>query len=504
MGIVQRQGIKHSLVTYTGLVIGMINVMFIYSWALTEEELGLYSFLVSTANLVVPFVLLGVSSSAVKFFPIFKNADNGHNGILFWVLTIPIIGFSIFLILCFLFENSILEYFGEKESGALYLQYMVWIPVLVFLLMTIRTLTSFISNFKRIVIPNIFNDLWIKIAIPTLALAYAFGYIPFEWFIYGGILAYLINMILIVGYLVYLGEFKPKPNFSFLKKDRLYQQAINFSAYSIFSTVGFTMATQIDIAMTGTLLNLSDTGIYRIALLVGSVVAIPGNSLLPILRPIISEKWNDQDTDEINQLYQKSSINLLIAGFFIFTLIWISLDDFYKIIPNGDVYAAGKTVVLILGFAKLIDLSTSINSAIINFSKHYYVYLVIILIMAVLNVGLNYFFITILGWGIEGVAVATMASLFSFNFNKSIYIWFKFRMQPFSKGTIMLIAITLVCYFGTLVLPSLGLPLVDIILRSILMAIIFIPLVYWSKVSPEVNGLMRQSLGRVSKIIQRK
>ena len=73
MGVIQRQGIKQSLVTYFGVILGAVNVLLIYTTTLQPEEYGFIQVMMSASKLCLPFVLLGSQSMIIRFFPRFEN-----------------------------------------------------------------------------------------------------------------------------------------------------------------------------------------------------------------------------------------------------------------------------------------------------------------------------------------------------------------------------------------------------------------------------------------------
>ena len=58
MGIVQRQGLKYSLVNFAGLAISLVSTVLLYPRV--QAEYGLIGFLSTTALLLLPFASLGV------------------------------------------------------------------------------------------------------------------------------------------------------------------------------------------------------------------------------------------------------------------------------------------------------------------------------------------------------------------------------------------------------------------------------------------------------------
>ena len=73
MGIVQNQAFKNTIITYFGFGIGAINVLFLYTEFLTPEYFGLVTFILSTANIMMPLMAFGVHNAIIKFYSSFKT-----------------------------------------------------------------------------------------------------------------------------------------------------------------------------------------------------------------------------------------------------------------------------------------------------------------------------------------------------------------------------------------------------------------------------------------------
>ena len=117
MGIVARQSIKGTLATYLGVVVGIVTTFFIQTKALTADEIGLIDVLLQCALLFSGIAQLGTNSSAMRYYPHFKDEAHRDHGFFGWTLLVPLIGFSIFLVVFLLFKNSIVAYF-TKDSTA--------------------------------------------------------------------------------------------------------------------------------------------------------------------------------------------------------------------------------------------------------------------------------------------------------------------------------------------------------------------------------------------------
>lgn len=494
MGVIIRQGLKHSIVTFISTLVGMISLIFIYTHFLKQTELGFFKYFLSTAQLIFPFILFGFGSVAIRFYSDFKTQSLRKNGFLFFLLAGPFLLFCIFLIGCFIFRDTFLQIIEHHDNKDLIIKNFPAIPFLIFAMLYNQLLTQYISNFKRIVVPEILNNLWLKIIAPLLAISCFLGYISFSNFIIGVVMAYFVTTFGLFFYLWKLGKLDLRPNFKLFSKNK-FTLILNFAFFSVLSIASSLIATQIDTFMVGSLINADNAAIYVIALSIATVIGIPYRSINSIVSPIISESWVKNDTQNIHKLYRKSSLNLLIIGLLLLVLIWASVDFLFEIIPNGEVYALGKNIILILGLAKLVDMATSINYSIIIYSKYYRYNLYFGIVLAVLNIIFNVVFINL--FGLIGVAIATLTSMTLFNLMKLIFVWFKFKMQPFSKEMMIVVIIGVLTYFITFLLPRFDSPFIDIIFNSLVIFLVYIPPILIFNLSPDFTMMSKKFLNKI-------
>ena len=60
MGIVFKQSFINTIILFLGFGIGGVNVLFLYTHFLEAEYFGLITFLLSTANMIMPLMIFGM------------------------------------------------------------------------------------------------------------------------------------------------------------------------------------------------------------------------------------------------------------------------------------------------------------------------------------------------------------------------------------------------------------------------------------------------------------
>lgn len=491
MGVIKRQGLKNTIVSYAGVAIAAFSTIFIYPN--DRETYGLVQFLIGTGLFLMPLLSIGSHSVIVRFFPEFRDKDKGHNGILGMTSLMTALGSILFFVLYCLFEESIFNFYSDKPKA--FQSYLhAYLPLLIPLSCLIAFFHLFYyycSNFGRIAIPSVFQNA-IKVVLPILIFFHYNGYISVNFVIKGVLLNYVVVNGAMLFYIFKLGQWYWKPKFSFLNKARQ-KEIFGFAFFGMVITMGSALSFRIDSFMIPSLIDFKDNGTYSISLFIGNAIAIPSTALIVIASPIISESFQKNDLQHINFIYQKSSINLFLIGLYFFSGILLCVEDLFDIMPNGDTMQNGILVVLLIGLAKLVDMVTSVNNQIIAYSSKYIFGVYAIVVLAICNVFFNLLFIPI--YGIIGAALATFLSISIYNVAKLIFIYINWRMQPFSLATIKSIAIAIIITLPIYYLPLPNNPIIRILSKGVLLTAVFFPLIYYLELSKDINGMIRNALG---------
>ena len=118
MGVIAKQSIRGTVVTYLGVFVGFLTTFFVLTRFLTTEEIGLARVLIDTGTLFIGLAQMGTSSSIIRFFPYFKKSsdDPSQNGFFFWTVIIPLFGFILIAFIYWLLHDSIAAVFSEKSE----------------------------------------------------------------------------------------------------------------------------------------------------------------------------------------------------------------------------------------------------------------------------------------------------------------------------------------------------------------------------------------------------
>ncbi len=500
MGIIVRQSIKHSIVGFSGIAIGAINTIFIYTYFLSMDEFGFIQFLQNTALLYLPFVQVGIGLVAIRLFPILKENNGERLGFLILLFSWLVMGFFLLSTAYFIFNYGIIDHYGEKWTE--YIQYFIYFLPLILCMASLNLFVQYSSNFQRTAIPEIFNNLLIKILLPVAIIAYAFSVFQYEGLVRSVVALYGIAAIGAFLYLLKLMNFTLRPDFGFLKRESFGEQFYQFAGFGFFTTIGGAFVVRMDIFMLGTLLeeNVAEfVAIYVVAGFIAMIIEFPKKSIAAISNPIVANGMRHELFEDIKSIYKKSSLNQIIAGVLLLLLIWSSLDNLFEIMPKGDKYAQGKYIILILGLAKITDMTTGVSGAIMVYSKYYKYDLFLLLLLAGLNIIFNIFFIS--QFGFFGAAVSTLLSIMLWSILKCTFIYYKFKIHPLSAQTFWVFFLGLSLFFLFYFLPLSGNPYLDIVLRSGMIGLLYLFIIYKTKTSADINQILDTGINFIKKYL---
>ncbi|MES2795159.1 MAG: polysaccharide biosynthesis C-terminal domain-containing protein [Bacteroidota bacterium] len=496
MGIIIRQSIKSSIVTYVGVVIGTINVLYLYNEFLDFEQFGLYVTLTSFPLVFAGIASLGTPLVGVRFFNQFSDEDNEHNGYLGYLLITPFIGFIAFIIGYWLFQSQFAEIYSKNSP--LLIRYFWVFPIITFFMIYLSIFEAYCRVHLRIVVPAIIRELFLKLSNSLLAILFGFKLINFDQLVGGIVLMYALAVFFIVIYIKILGRLYLNFDFSFLKKP-IFKQMYTYGFYTMLGGIAGIILPHIEKLMLPAFSGgLKTTAIFNIAASIGLVISIPRNTISAISDPLLAESWQKKDLAHIKEIYQKSALNLLIIGIFLFLGIWCNIDSIFEILPKSEIYKEGKWVVLMVSIYCVFDMATGLNSEILKNSDYYKYDFSFYVIRCILLIIANLVLIPL--YSFNGAAFAMLVSIVIYNIIKFFFIKSKINIQPFSNQTLIVLFIGIVTYLVTLILPSFESAFLNILVKSITICLVFGLGIFYSKVSQDINNTVNSIKTRFLKI----
>ena len=505
MGIVARQSIKGTIATYIGVVVGIVTTFFIQTKALQPEQIGLIDILLQCSLLFGGLAQLGTNSSAMRYYPFFKDEEHRDHGFFGWTLLVPLIGFMFFLLAFFLFKGPIVHFFTkDAEVGAdLFAKYVNFVIPLAFFMLYISVFETNSNLLLRIVLPKFVREVGLRVATLVVYLLYFYKVIDFDGVIIGFCVFYGLATLINIVYLLSLKRVSFKIEWDFIKPE-LRRDFLFYTLFMITAALAGNVIPMLSKFFVAGKTGFRLAGVFTIATNIAALVEMPYRSLGAISRPHVSEAMAHQDVAQADALCKKVALHQFMAGLFVLFFIWINIDFLFDLLPNGDIYRLGKWAVLILGVGRLVFSTLDVSLTALSYSKYYYYSLIFTVLLATMSVLMNRWLIPV--WDINGAAMAYTFSYIVYFVLLLAFIRWRIGVMALSKRLLPVALIVLVLFaldwaWTTWLTPLLSGSLfglcVNAVLKSGLFAVLGMVALYRMKVSQPVNDLIdRTLLGR--------
>ena len=461
MSIVAKQSFKYTIIGYLGFLLGTFSAVFVFP--LNLEFYGKLRFIMNSAEIITPFIILGISYANVKFF-YQSQRDNKHHNLL--SISLLVIGINFIL---FLFGFILIPIIFPKIKNLEIWEYKFYVIPLVLILSICAVFNKFISNYKRIAISNIFDNLFPKLA----------NILSFSLFFFLGItqsISFLVFIsfffISMVGYIIYTNNLE-KINYDFstqyLQKNNLWRAVASYSFFSFLGTFGNQL--NINNQMIGEFMSMKEVGVYSILYSLISLISTPQLGLFNVSAPIINQSLSEKKYADLDKFYKKTSLSLFFLGAILFSCIVTGFPYLTSMMKNGKLLLEFQSIIWIWGTAVLFDLATGFNGNIISLSKYYKFNILMMLIFALFTIGLNYYFIKYTELKLIGIAISTAISTSIYNGIKVLFNYWKFKVSPFSIEMVFASIICSIAVSLALILPNFKNPLINMIYKPLLVLI---------------------------------
>lgn len=465
MGIIVKQSFQNFLITSLGFAVGALNTLFLYTRILPDVYYGLVTFILALGVLVMPLVAFGAHTAILRFYSSYPEAEKGRFFTL--MLFTPLLGslLVVGLVLCF---QQPLAYTISRVNPLVrdYMWYGVGVGVA---MAYFEVFYAWCRVQFRSVFGHAMKELFGRIGVSVLLLLLYGEFLSLSFFFKALIGIYMLRTALLSLYAFRLRM----PAFSFRVPTNTCQ-VLGYSFLLLLGSSASLILLEIDKVMLNQFLTLDYVAYYSVAVYIATVIVTPSRAMRQIVYPLTAQLLNTDKAQQLQRLYQKTSLTLFIASGLLFLLIMLNVEDVYRLLPQA--YRNGFAVVFWIGLAKVSESLLGNTNAILYNSAYYKVALGLGLGVAVLTIALNVWLIP--RWGLEGAALATFSAVASVNLLKLGIIRHTFGIWPFTPATLKVFAIF--CSVGALfyLLPFSFSPLLNIALQSACIVLLYGGLLY--------------------------
>ncbi|MFV8367981.1 oligosaccharide flippase family protein [Flavobacterium sp. LB2R40] len=484
MGIVLNQSLKNTIITYFGFGIGAINTLYLYPIFLGATYYAVTGYILSCANVIMPLFAIGMQNTLVKFYSQYESDEERSQFLSFTVLFPLLLCIPLVLIGLVFFDDIL--FFVTKKNPVV--NDFIWLIPFIGLCMAYFEI---FYAWARVHMHSVFGNFVKEVGLRLFSLFALIG-VYYKWitvveFVYVTAGIYLLALVITMTYAFYI----KKPKFQFTKPNNV-KGIIEYTFYIILSGSVANLLLDGDKIMLNQYMIIENIAYYSVATYIALVISVPSRAMHQIVYPITARLMHENKFEELNDLYKKTSINLQVVGGFVMLGIFVNINQLYEMVPKE--YSGGILVVFMIGISKYFDLILGNNNAIIFNTKYYRAVLFLGVFLVLLTIALNMVFIPL--YGIIGSAFATLLSITLYSVAKLLFVVKRLHLYPFTNQTMYSLGITFVLFLLFYFWEFPFDPILNIVLKSILVTILYIYINYKFVISVEINQVIKFVLKR--------
>ena len=482
MGIVLKQSLNNTIITYLGFGIGALNVLFLYTNFMSDAYYGLVNVILSAATILLPILAFGVPNTLVKFYSGFTN-EKETDDFLTLMLLLP---------LALILPIAFLSFFAYDTIGGFLATENAMVKDYVWYIFFIGMAMAYFEVFyawarirMKSVFGNFLKEIFCRLGQTILLVLLYYKIIDIAQFLMALVGIYLLRTLIMKLYAYRLRM--PKIRFGLPQRTGA---ILRYSALIILGGSAAVILLEVDKVMINQFIPIENVAYYSVAAFMAVAVAVPARAMHQITYPLTAKLLNKKDSNGLLQLYRKSSLTLFIISGMLFVLLLLNLNDIYALLPEE--YSQGIQIVFWIGLAKVFDALMGNSNSILYNSDYYRAILLMGVGLAILTILLNLWLIPT--YGLNGAAIASFTAFLCYNIVKLIYIDAKFKMSPFTleTGKVLLVLFVTVAIFYYLQFPFH--PIINIMLKSALMIAFYVGVLYRFQISEDVFGVLKRYL----------
>lgn len=486
-GSLRKQTIISSVLVYIGFGIGALNTWLFTQkgGSFTPDQYALTRLFFDVGQLFCCFATLSILQVVYKFYPFYKdNLPTREIDLFTRAFIIVVIGCILTSVGGYVFEPVIVRKYSEKSM--LFVNYYHWVLIFGIGFTFFTLFESFSWLLHKAILSSFLKETGIRIITTIFILLYYFKLVTFQHFIFLFSSMFFIAAAILLYFLLKSGNlpiaFSVSRVSKKFKKQMFKMQAFMFGGFTVI-----TIGQNIDAIIIASVAGLKQTGIYTLAAYAANLIQVPQRSIQAVSTGVVTQAWKDKNYKEINRIYSRSTINMLLLGLFIFGNIWLNVADGLNVLHIQDDFKAGLQAIFIIGCIRIVDAGTGINQTIIAASNKWVFEFYTGIGMLALRIVLAYILVS--KYGFIGSAYAELISLTLYNFIRYEFLRRVFNMQPFSLKTLYALLLGVASYYATyVVLNSLtGWP--GIITRTAAFSVLLIGGTMMLKLTPDASQL---------------
>lgn len=486
MGVVVRQSIKTSLVTFSGAALGAA-ILYLSTHILTTQYYGFSRNLITQSTVAIQVILMGVHSTLNIYIHKYPAGEIRRRVLLSLCLVTPIV-FTILLSIPYVIFRQQAIHFYKPEDQALAARYFYLLPYSAFLWSFMTLLEQYLGTQMKVAASAFTREVALRVVQILILLLYAGGYISFDVFLVATVFSVCVPVFLMVGMALRTEGF----GISFqLKAFSIaeYREIFRFTIYHLLTNFSVSLLGYIDALMLAPLdkSGTSAVAVYSPAVFLMSILVIPYRAIATSSLAPLVQSYEQKQMDKVAVLFRKAAINGWIVAVGMMAIIVCNLPNAVRILPPA--YNSLTQVAVILMIGRMVDMLTGLNNELLSISNHYRILFWMTVGLVAMIIGFNLWLIP--AYGVVGAALGTSIALSLYNIMKLTVVYVKLRLLPISRESFVVLFAGGAAMIPGYLLPFLGNAVLDAAVRGGIILVVFLILLLLLKPSTDLQEFVR-------------
>jgi O-antigen/teichoic acid export membrane protein len=489
MGVVFRQSIKTTAVTFSGAFLGAA-ITYIYPFTFSKGNLGFYTGFIALGAILQFLVVMGLGS-VVQAWPQRYPENDPRRKLLFSICLLTPVVFTVVLSIPYLIcKQQIISQYREVDHVIMD-EYYVWMLPLILLWSLSSIMEQYLISQIRITVAAMVREVGMRVGNLLLILLVYLKIISFGYFLGASIALYGVSFVVLFIYSRKYTPFRLSLNWKAYTKAE-YRELIHYSLYHQLAGISVYLTSSLDLLLLAPLerSGMSSLAVYRNAIFIVTLMVLPHRAMAASSVATLNDAYLKNDGPRLQSLFRRSGVNVFLVTCLLGVLIAVNVFEVVKLFPAGYEAIAPLTLILLLG--RLVDMFTGLNQEILVISKYYkfYFWLSATLLAAMVISELA----LIPAYGMYGAAWASSLVLILFNIIKMWFLNRKLQLHPFNRDNLYTAISAALAAVAGILTPSVGdssiQVLATITLKSIAVCTVYGSCIFYLKPSPDLQSFL--------------
>lgn len=382
---------------------------------------GIFSYLNAVFSVVYVITELGGDKSLMRFLPEYEGSPKKQNV----MITIAYIT-SLFISLVL----AVVVYYTAPYIAEYTIDDPVFVDVLqlTVIIIPFNTLSNITLGIFKSIERMDYNVQVSSVLKPIVRLIFIGGAVVLGYSITGAAVGLIITSVIV--FIAGIVVLVTKTKFGNIKQPTVIQakEYYNFSVPLALGKSGSIIYKRVDILMVGFLLSSTAVGIYNLAVMLSTIIALPLGGFQQLFPPIASKLYNNDRYDKLESTY--STVTRWIFTFAFFPSLFVITFSKEILQVFGEGFAEGSAVLSLFILAQLVNSAVGPSGYLLVMTDHQYLNTVNKLAAGTINIVLNY--VLTIQYGLVGAAVATAGTLTTINLARVVQVVYYENMFPYN------------------------------------------------------------------------